>query len=349
MQLSLLILDSLMYKYELIKSELITPTVLLLSLKPAGSRFIKFYPGQYAAISFKRFGRPTPMRCFSIVSSPRDNDIVQFAIRVEGDFTNAAKEIKQGNIFSIRGPFGEFVIDEEIDKSVVLLAGGIGVAPFMSMIRFATETKLKIPIVLLYSCQNQNDVSFFKDLINLEKQNSHFKVAFFISDGNIDKLVRGRVYEGRINEGILDKVTNRQYDQYTHFICGPTKFINAMQSILVRNNVSPEHLITEAFGQGLVTEKSHKKPSLETTFVYGATGALLVMATFLITAVDLVRAVPKISKIETTQSSSNSTKSTSASSTSNSSGAGQTMNTQSASSTPTQTQTVSPNPITSVS
>ena len=119
----------------------------------------------------------------------------------------------------------------------------------MSMIKSSTTTKLKIPITLLYSCQSQNDVPFYEELIELEKQNSNFKVAFFITDGYTDKLTKGRVFKGRINEEILNQVTENRYNSFTHFICGPIKFISAMQAILIRNKVSPEHLITEVNGK----------------------------------------------------------------------------------------------------
>jgi ferredoxin-NADP reductase len=293
------------------------------------------------------------MRCFSIVSSPTDRDIIQFAIRVQGDFTSAAKELKRGDKVNVVGSFGEFVIDDEIDKNVILLAGGIGITPFISMARFAADCRLKIPITLLYSCQSQDDIPFYEELISLEKRNPNFKVAFFITSGPTDKLTKGRVYSGRIDEDVLSEVTNNSFDNFTHFICGPKNFISALQSTLIKNNVSPDHLITEAFGHGLVTEKSHKKKSSESRFVYGMTAALMIFGTVFITGIDLVRAVPKISKIDNTQTnaaaaSANTTsnQATNQSSTTNSSNTS--TDSSSASTTPV-TQTTYTAPVTSVS
>ena len=290
-----------MHKYKVKKSELITSSVLLLSLETIkGNEGINFYPGQYAAISFKRFGRPTPMRCFSIVSSP-NSEIVQFGIRTQGDFTNSAKGLQPGDRVNLQGPYGEFVIDDEEDQNIVMHAAGIGITPFMSMLRYATETRLKIPIILLYSCQIQDDVPFYDEITELSRKNPYIKVTLFITGGSTDKLNSVNVFCGRVNEKILDQVTNKSYNSFTHFICGPTKFISAIQTILINNDVSPQHLITEAFGQRLVTEKSHKKSSHETRLVYGITSMLIVLGTFFITGLDLVRAVPKISKIENSQ------------------------------------------------
>lgn len=353
-----------MSKFEVVSIESLTPNVLLLTVRPRKNNKFNFYPGQYAAMSFKRFGRPTPMRCFSIASSPTNPKNIQFAIRIQGDFTNAIKELKIGSRVNIIGPYGEFVIDETIDKNVILLAGGIGITPFMSMIRFAAETKLKIPIVLLYSCQTQNNVPFFDELKELEIKNSNFKVAFFITEGDTSKLHEARVVKGRIDEDALNQVTNNMYNAYTHFICGPIKFISALQSILISKRVSPDHLITEAFGQGLVTEKSHKPKSREARFVYAMTGVLLIIGTVFITGIDLARAVPKISRIENngnnstpspSSSSTNSTNSTNSSGSSTNSSSGSQTN-SSGTSTPsgsstsnTTTQTTNNTPITRVS
>ncbi len=337
-----------MSKFQVSDIKHLTASTLLLSVKSVSGSNITFTPGQYAAISFKRFGRPTPMRCFSIASSPKDSNDVQFAIKVQGDFTTALTELKLGDIVRINGPYGDFVIDEVFDKKVLLIAGGIGITPFMSIIKHATTSKLKIPITLLYSCQNQDDVPFHKELINLEKENPNFKVTFFITGGEINKLTGNRVFKGRITEETLSQITDNSYDSFTHFICGPIGFISAIQKILIKNNVSPDHLITEAFGQGLVTEKSHKKPIKETRLVFTFTAVLLVMGIVFISAIDLVRAVPKITKIEnTTTAPTNNT--TSGSSTSGTLQSNTTNNGTTNTTTPTPTQTTTKNPVTSVS
>jgi ferredoxin-NADP reductase len=296
-----------MIKYKVIKAAYISPSVLSLKMEPImRNNTLAFYPGQYAAISFKRFGRPTPMRCFSIAGAPNEDGLLEFGIRIQGDFTNASRDLRPGDRVDVMGPFGEFVIDQDTDDNVILLAGGIGITPFMSMINYAHDSNLKLPITLLYSCQSQNDVPFYNDIIELEKNNPYFKVAFFITEGETTKLQGSRVISGRIDENILSQVTNNQFNSFTHFICGPTGFINGMTSILVQNNVSSDRIVTEAFGQRIVKEKSHKLPSHETRFVYAMTGALLILGSLFITGVDLVRAVPRINKVENAQLLNNS-------------------------------------------
>lgn len=347
-----------MHKFKVKSAEFANPTVLILTLVSEGGESVDFDPGQYAAISFKRFGRPTPMRCFSICSSPNDSQTIQFAIRVQGNFTKAVSKLKPGDRVNVQGPFGEFVIDEGFDKNIILMAGGIGVTPFLSMIRYASEVRLPIPITLLYSVKNQDDILFFNELLRLEKINPKFKVAFFITEGPTNKLSGARIVRGRITDSVLSQVTNDNFDGFTHFICGPGPFLVAMQEILIAKDVNSERIVTEAFNQGLVKEKSHNQTGPSKTVYMFAAGALAFGIVF-ITGLDLARAVPKIAKVEgLSNSQSNSTANTTYnSSTSNSQSPNTTNSTNSSSSgnsgytsSPAYTQTPSySSPVTAVS
>jgi ferredoxin-NADP reductase len=297
-----------MQKYKVVEAKKITPTILQLTLTPK-SKKMSFDPGQYAAISFRRNGRPTTVRCFSIVSSP-NSDHLQFAMRVQGDFTTAATELQPGDDVMVQGPFGQFVIDDRFDKNVLMLAGGIGVTPFMSMIRFANEIKLKIPITLIYSCRTQSEVPFFQELLDIEKSNPRFKVLFLISEGDYSQLRGARVMKSRISEDILNKVTGGFYGSFTHFVCGPQGFISTAQSILIDNNVDSDHLIVEAFNQGLIKEKAHKQKQSAPKYVYSLAGLALVFGFFFITALDLSRTVPKILRLQSAQTPTSSSSTT---------------------------------------
>src|ERR1019366_4016478 len=110
-----------------------------------------FQPGQYAAISFWHKGRQTPARCFSIVSSPTDQEFLRFSLRVNGHFTKAVEDIKPDDPIKVYGPFGGFIFNTVHDSDVIMLAGGIGITPFISMIRYISRLKTTNKVVLLYS------------------------------------------------------------------------------------------------------------------------------------------------------------------------------------------------------
>lgn len=301
-----------MHIFTLKSTKRITPNTLLLTLQPKRNKDkLDFYPGQYAAIGFKQHGRPSPVRCFSIVSSPNKPDELQFAMRVYGDFTNAVAELETGTTVFVYGPFGNFIIDEQYDKNVILLAGGIGVTPFMSMIRYAAEAKVALPITLLYSCPTQDNIPFYEELLELEQKNPKFKTVFFVTNDAIDRLEGSRALAGRMNETRLNRLTNRQYNRFTYFICGPKGFTRSMTSILADNDTDPFRIITEEFTptsqvSNISAASGHSIPR----WTYALTGISMVLATAFIMTIDLDRAVPRLVSAQTVQQPTTTTQTT---------------------------------------
>jgi ferredoxin-NADP reductase len=280
-----------MNKYFVIDNRPMTTSTLLLTFKRGPkTKPLSFQPGQYAVISFKQNGRPTPARCFSIVNSPTEHGIIQCSIRKKGRFTNAAASLRAGDEVNISGPFGGFVFDERRDRKIVLIAGGIGITPFMSMIQYATNNKLTNDITLIYSCNDQNDVPFVEQLVDIEKRNPHFKIIFAISSGPTNRFADYNVIAGRITSDVIGSAVKYSYGAKTFFVCGPVTFMNAMTDILFENGVSEDRVMTEAFGQGSGRKivKTHSWP--RKVYTFGAVG--VVLATTAVMVSDLFTNLP---------------------------------------------------------
>ncbi len=277
--------------YTVKHARFITNDVLELALLPKTPRDrLWYYPGQYAAIGFKRHSRPSPMRCFSITSSPNTEEL-KFSLRVQGDYTTALAELQPDDHVFVRGPYGSFVVDETIDKSVIMLAGGIGVTPFMSMIRHMTKIGSTTPLTLLYSNSSQSNVPFYDEIIELEQLNPRFRAAFFITNGAKDRLTRGRVVRGRLNAARLASITGGQFNNYTFFICGPKPFTGSMKNYLLASGTEPSRIITEEFTTGA---KVAGKASSINRWTYSLVAASIIVGTGFIMVLDLARSVPTI-------------------------------------------------------
>lgn len=281
-----------MHKYFVENNQYLTPTTLLLTLKTdrSGSTPFSFQPGQYAAISFNHHGRPTPARCFSIVNSPTDLGTLQFSMRSKGHFTKALAGLKVGDRVKVRGPFGGFIFDTEQNLDTVMLAGGIGITPLMSMIRFATNTNLTNKITLLYSCQNQDDVPFIDQLKALESNNPHFKVMFIIGQGPTDKLAGHFVASGRITPEIIDQATSNSYQGKSFFICGPPPFMKGMYKNLQDKGATSSQIMTEAFSQG----PNHQTGKVRSwpLNMYVLSGVGVAIGSFAVMVSDLLKTLP---------------------------------------------------------
>ncbi len=278
-----------------------TPDVLTLTMRAKSARDVfEYTPGQYAAIGFRVHGRPTPMRCFSILSAPHNQGVLQFGIRIGGDYTQRLAHLKVGETVSVRGPFGNFVIDPQYDRSVVMLAGGIGVTPFLSMIRSATSRGSKIPLTLLYSCQNQENIPFLGDLLELERQNPNFNLQIFITSGDSTPMPGVKISRGRINGATLGSMVGNRLNGHTFFVCGPGGFITGMTDLLISKSVRPECIVSEAFSQK-VADQSLNGSLSSTSKVYWLSTAATVVGITGIMMLDLMRAVPKIASAQAAQ------------------------------------------------
>jgi ferredoxin-NADP reductase len=281
-----------MYSFRVEKNEPLTESTILLTLRkdPNEQKLFSFQPGQYAAISFKRRRRPTPARCFSIVSSPTDQAILQFSMRTRGHFTSAVKNLMPNDEVKVRGPFGGFVYDTARDNNAVFLAGGIGITPFISMARFASQTQLANRITLLYSCQNQDDIPFLDELRLLKKLNPNFNVTFVIAEGQVDKISDQDVKTGRITPEVIDRAANGNTSGISFFICGPPPFMKGLTSILLAKNVSGDNIFTEAFGQG--RNRQTGKIQSWPLNIYAIGAASVVLGSFVVMAADLLKSLP---------------------------------------------------------
>ena len=264
------------------------PTYQVLSLVPADDEpGLNFWPGQYAAIAFTSGSLLSPMRCFSMVNSPASNEL-QFAMRADGRFTRKVASLQAGDSVRVQGPYGNFVLDLA-DKQVVLLAAGIGITPFMSILRAATENQDNRAITLLYACRNTNDMPFADELRELQQRNPNFRVVFVTGQGAHDAAQN--IYGGRIDEALLAKVTGGGWQSFTYFICGPSAFSDDMQAML-RQHVAENQVITESFAQGSSFGWRLNRLSIP-SLTYAMTGLLLLLGVGTVMGLDLLRVIPK--------------------------------------------------------
>ncbi len=282
-----------MLTYLVQESKKISPSTLLLTLKrDEAERPLSFQPGQYAAINFEHRGRKSPTRCFSIVSAPTDQDVLQFSMRVRGKFTTAVSNLEAGDLVNVSGPFGGFVFDLARDKEAVFLAGGIGITPFISMMRHLVRLRADNNVVLLYSAQSQDDIPFADELMSIQKTHPNLKTLFVIGKPPVDKLPPAHVIEGNISEDVLNKVTGGDYSRQKFFACGPPGFMGAMSAMILKKGVPRNRMLTEAF-----TQSSPKQTSILRSWpanVYALSTIGVILGSFVVMESDLLRSLPPV-------------------------------------------------------
>lgn len=201
-----------------------------------------FTPGQFYVVYRLENGKPKESRSYSVSSSPGDHLDVTY--KLKGSFTHALWEMKVGDKLAVGGPWGHFVVGEA--KDVVLLAGGIGITPFMSMLREAAATNSSTKFTLFYSNRTKEEIAFLEELKRLEKLNQNIKVVFTLTRETPADWA-GEL--GRINETMLKKHLDT-LEGKTFFACGPNELVEAMVSLLSALDVPKEKIKFEKFGSG---------------------------------------------------------------------------------------------------
>ncbi|MCA9324509.1 hypothetical protein KDA23_00350 [Candidatus Saccharibacteria bacterium] len=293
-----------MFKYTVDTIKNVSPSTVLLTLRSADDKTFVFQPGQYAAIQFTNGGRPSAARCFSIVSSPNDRNKLQFAFKVTGNYSYRLSQLRTDDTVYVQGPFGEFVIDPQHDRELVFLAAGIGVTPFVSMVR-ALSTQTNMPrTTLLYANRSAADIPFGHELTDLSAQLPNFRMLL-LAEGDSSDLA---TQPGRINEQLLSKINSVDA---TYFVCGPPKFMDTMEHMLLDMGISPDRIVLEAFGQRAWASTRHHQ-LFNPRPVYATVGLALFLLTGGFVAKNLVEAsqAHASTTTSTTESTANDTTTT---------------------------------------
>jgi len=198
-----------------------------LAMQPKDHRGFRFSPGQFGWLTlwgspFKITGHP-----FSFSSSAEITDgRVEMTIRNLGDLTSRIHEVPVGKRVYIDGPYGAFTIGNPADMHV-LIAGGIGITPMMSMIRTLADRGDKRPVILIYGGKDWESITFREEIEEL-KGRLDLKVVYVL-----EKPPAGWTGEkGFINAGIMKRHLPPPYADHEYFICGPDVMMDAIEKAL---------------------------------------------------------------------------------------------------------------------
>lgn len=188
-----------------------------------------FLPGQFIIITAelwnpKRGRTGQVSRAFSISSSPTDEEFIEITVKryQDGRMTPWLHDAVQvGHVLMVKGPDGEFVFRDGETDELILIAGGVGIAPFRSMIRHILHRGFPVQIRLLYSARTPGDFAFAPEFDALAGQHPHFHVLYTVSRPGTQAW-SGRV--SRVDETLLRQNLGKSGALY--YLCGPNQMID---------------------------------------------------------------------------------------------------------------------------
>ena len=185
------------------------------------------------------------LRAFSIASAPFDNDLMIATRMRDTAFKRVLRNASPGLQVKIDGPSGSFVLHGKSEKPAVFLAGGIGITPFLSIIRQAGHDQSPHHMYLFYSNRRPEDAAFVDLLSEATKRNPNLRLIATMTE--MDKSHREWKGEtGLINKDMLTKhLPSLQGPNY--YLAGPPAMVAAMRRMLIEAGVDKDDIRTEKF------------------------------------------------------------------------------------------------------
>jgi ferredoxin-NADP reductase len=224
-----------------------TPDVKTFRFTPpeGGPLPFSYLPGQFLSLTVRQNDKPV-RRSYTIASSPSRRDCVEITVkRVEQGVVSGYlhDQVKEGDRLEVSAPFGSFTFTGKEAGSIVLIGGGVGITPLMTVIRNLTDHCWPGDVFLLYSCRTPRDFIFREELDYLQHRyaNLHVVVSMTRAAGTEWKGPTGRLTKELIAQAVPNIASRRVH------LCGPPPLMEAVQAILAELGVPKEQVKTESF------------------------------------------------------------------------------------------------------
>lgn len=213
--------------------------------KPDG---FTFKPGQAIDLILPANGQDPQegdRHAFSIVSAPHENELCITTRMRDSTYKGALKALAVGTRVQIDGPFGSLALHNKVSRPAVFVAGGIGITPFMSILRHAEHEALSHELLLLYSNRRPEDTAFLQELQSLAQRNPHFRLWATMTQMPASALPwAGET--GLLDEAMLRRALDGLADPLIYLV-GPPTMVESMKAALGRAGVDEDDIRTEEF------------------------------------------------------------------------------------------------------
>jgi ferredoxin-NADP reductase len=184
-------------------------------------------------------------RGFSIASAPQEETIMVATRLRDTAFKRVLKTVPLGTAVKIEGPFGNLTLHNNAARPAVMLAGGIGITPFRSILFRAAKENLPHRIFLFYSNHRPEDAPFLEALQKLEKENPNYKLIATMTDMEKSK----QPWDGEtgpVNKEMLERYLQRAGSPI-YYVAGPAGMVKGLHTMLNQAGVDDDDIRTEEF------------------------------------------------------------------------------------------------------
>ncbi|MDA3864882.1 MAG: FAD-binding oxidoreductase [Deltaproteobacteria bacterium] len=242
-------LDAKEYEAKLVSTKMLTPDIKELVFNVDAEDFC-FQCGQYVQIKIpcKTSLNGYEFRAYSVACAENEN--CQFTLTVKlvdgGLGSTWLHRIEESKTITFTGPYGEWEFKSKQWEHLVLIGGGVGMAPLKSIVDTALEQKLSLPVSLYFGARTKKDLFYFDYFKELESKFDNFSSVFALSDEKIENW-HGKT--GFIHQVFAEDFHFSKYDKEKlhFFLCGPPPMIDGIMEILSTEQIPEDQIFYDKF------------------------------------------------------------------------------------------------------
>lgn len=215
----------------------LTPRQWEVSIKPNGHTGLDYEAGQFVWLNVGKSSFSVKENPFSICSAPAAGAEVSFMIKELGDFTQTIDQIELGSLAFLDGPYGNLSVDGRTEPGVALIAGGVGLAPLLGILRQMRLTTDPRKVRVIYGNRAIDQIAYRDELGTQD-------VVYVLSEP--PENWRGET--GIVDAALIDRVFSEQeIREWVFVLCGPAIMMNIVEDHLIERGTPSHRILSERF------------------------------------------------------------------------------------------------------
>jgi predicted ferric reductase len=204
---------------------------------------IAFSAGQFVWLNIGHSPFSLCENPFSIASAPAARDQLAFVIKEVGDFTRSLGRLTPGTTAYVDGPHGNLTLDGRTGTGIALIAGGVGIAPLLGILRQLRHDKDRRPIVVLYGNRVREQIVYADELSEMQAD-LNLRVEHVLGEPPLNWQGRTGVIGAAMLAAVFSHPDARSW---LYFVCGPLPMIESVEKALLAKGVPVRQIVSERF------------------------------------------------------------------------------------------------------